>query len=65
MTLACWEGRDDCYLVHGATLEAHKLPPDGWSLVFDGDGFGAVVDSSGAQEPLILEGYLSRKLRRT
>lgn len=51
-------------LVHTTTLELRALPPGDWFLIFD-DGVGAVCNSLGNGEHLLLEDYMHRQLFAT
>ena len=47
--------------VHKLTLKAHKLPLGQWELIYDEQGLGALLDSSGARvDPLMIEDVMNR-----
>ena len=51
------------FVAHTLTLEKKPLPTNGdWSIIFDDEGFGALVDASDTHDVILLEEYLARRL---
>lgn len=64
LTLLPQPGGAPSLLAHSRTLEVRALPPGDWSLVYDDEGFGALVSEAldGDSQCIVCENILERKM---